>query len=208
MLADQLTAPVMDAFRLLTTRQVLVLSVALCALVAALAVLFLLPAYARQNTERSRVLRVEEQRYAQAANRLQAARADDSMNNFDTDLNSTRLSLLEALEQLPEIQGVLTVRYELQSQPFIQESSSDGRSVEVNTSSTAASITRLRISIQLRLLHSAILVDVLDRIRKAAESWPLEVRACELQRTAEQAGIDVQCAIDVVHWATEADAHG
>jgi len=198
----------MAVLRLLTTRQVWVLSVALCLLFAALVALILLPAYARQNTERLRILRVEEQRLAQAVSRLQSARADSSLNNFDIGLNGVRINLLEALELLSETQGVMTVRYELHAQPFILGPASDERSMDVLTASGSASMTRLRISLQLRLLHSAVLVDVLDRIRHAAESWPLDVRACELQRIVKQTGIDVQCAIDIVHWAIEADAHG
>jgi hypothetical protein len=208
-LPDRLTKPAVAVFKLLSKRQLLMLTVALCLLLAALTALLLLPDYARKNVEQSRILRVGEQRYAQSASRLQSALADGRMNDFDTDLNGARINLLESLELLSEVPGVLTVRYELLAQPFNKDSSfSEGYETGIVATGDAESITRFRVNIQLRLLHSELLVDVLDRIRHAAGSWPFEVRACELQRAIGQAGIDVQCAIDVMHWVIEADAHG
>ncbi|MEE9321077.1 MAG: hypothetical protein V3U76_11570 [Granulosicoccus sp.] len=204
-----MTKPAIAVFKLLTMRQVLMLTVALCLLLAALIALFLLPGYAQENAEQSRVLRVEEQRYAQLVSRLHTALAEGRLSDFDTSLSGARINLLESLELLSEVPGVLTVRYELLAQPFnTYPSFPEGNETGVSEIDIAEPMTRFRVNIRLRLLHGRVLIDVLDRIRNAAGSWPVEVRACELQRAAERAGIDVQCAIDIMHWVVETDVRG
>lgn len=60
----------------------------------------------------------------------------------------------------------------------------------------------LRLDVKLKTAHAPQLLTFFKHLEKAVSGWPVDVRACEINRSVA-AGLATRCIVDVYHWGAD-----
>lgn len=161
-------------------RRVLVAALAAFGAVAVAAALARLAELERSTL---RELRIAEQRLERRSLMLGEPGASDVLEALESTRDELRVRLVESLEAMRVRPGVTALNFRVDEH------------VVAGTDATM----RLRLALDGRLAHGAALIELLDAVHAAARPWPVETRACLLQRLA-RSGVQIECAVDVLHW--------
>lgn len=147
----------------------------------------------KNQEEALRVQRSEQQILEQQVNLLQTPDMTRQSLALEEDLDALRIRLVEALTQIPQPVGVLSVDYEqaVLSAPL--------------GSSTVEPVSVLRLQLTLTVQHAIGFLNLLQRIDEAIVVWPHETQACRLQRMPQN-HLQVSCALDFYHWGPGAES--
>ena len=151
--------------------------------VGAIAVAATLARLAEAERATLRELRIAEQRLERRSLMLSEPGAPVVLEALGSTRDELRVRLVESLEATRARPAVTALGFRV-----------DERAV-----AGADATVRLRLSLDGRLAHGAALIELLDAVHAAARPWPVETRGCLLQRLA-QSGVQIECAIDVLHW--------
>lgn len=144
--------------------------------------------------ENVRQSRVDQQLLEQQLLLLSSAQVQELIADLDEDIDTLKLNLAEALLLEPFPPAVLSVEY-VQSVPPVKLQTIDGES-----------ISTLRLEVSMTLQHSLGLISLLSRVGAAVDTWPHEIRACKMNRVAEER-LTANCVIDFYHWRVNRTAY-
>ncbi|ASJ76238.1 hypothetical protein [Granulosicoccus antarcticus] len=139
-----------------------------------------------------RLTRSQYQTLEQQLNLLQSPGITPLLNTLQEDMDALQIRLVEVMTQQPLPTGVVQVEYEQSVLPHKLEEG-NGESISV-----------LRLTLDLAVLHAMGLLEMFDRIDRSIGMWPYETRACELHRLTQQ-GLSAQCVVDFYHWSDSAE---
>ena len=151
--------------------------------IASLALAIAVSRLAASADEALRELRVHEQRLERQALVLGTPEAAAILVALDEGRDALRVRLVETLDAARGGPGVHRLRHRLEAHGV------------ADTENAAT----LRLALEGRLAHAAVLIDLLVAVENAVRPWPAVTRGCHVQRQ-ERSGLLFDCAVDVLHW--------
>ncbi len=145
-------------------------------------------------TSHLRQLRIDQQVVEQHVHTLGKGQTHPLMQVLGEDVTHLQVRLAQYLSDETADEGVI-VAYEqsLLGQGFTVSELSD-----VSVSSDIE-ILILRLDVQANVAHAPELLALLRRLSASTDGWPVDVRACSIQRLPSQQ-LATQCVVDIYFW--------
>lgn len=151
-------------------------------------------------TDQLRHSRVLLQRAEQQLQRLNDARMHHLSRTVGEDIDLVQIRLAEFLRQYPASDDVSVQAFEQSMLPVSISTASDTETDGL----FPEFIKILRLNVDVTILHAPALITLLDELEKTIGGWPMDVRACDIRKTA-QFRLNARCVVDIYYWQADVD---
>ncbi|MFK8081899.1 MAG: hypothetical protein AB8B97_16555 [Granulosicoccus sp.] len=177
-------------------RSVLVFTVSICIVVVSWVYQDRVQELRLDSSSQARHLMVKRQHAEQRLARLKDGLSRPLLSALGEDVSAVQIRIAEYLTDSKFALDDRALKYEQSLLPH--RLSTDA--IDTITSSTVPAVQVLRLDVQLRLAHAQEFLSFIEDIKSEVAGWPLEVRACDLQKTPVQ-NLDARCVMDIYHWS-------
>ncbi|MFK8076218.1 MAG: hypothetical protein AB8B84_06510 [Granulosicoccus sp.] len=144
------------------------------------------------NSEVNRLLRIELQQTKQVKALLKASSFNDGVGPAELGADVLKISIIEKLRNGSWPQGVTGVKYEIQKLTGSDLGYAD------------YALEGVRAIVSFTARHSLAMINYLDVLMLSVYPQPIEVRACESERTVSNT-LRNQCVLDFYYWSPSND---
>lgn len=142
---------------------------------------------AQQAAEKLREKRIQLQGLQQSVAVLENDDFKDVVENLDSEINDIKINLAEYIAANNLQAGVSNVSYQL-----------DYRNIK-RLPQKKYPIRRFRLDLTFNATSAMVIVEFIQRTTDAVSPWPVEVRACDIDRLLA-VSLWVHCVLDIHYW--------